>query len=80
MTKTITELAPPVLTTTPTGGRLNFCDRCNEHRSPTLWVFIGTSLELMITRPRVGCLDQQATAVASKTEKEVLNLTTHMLL
>ncbi|GFT71799.1 transposable element Tcb2 transposase [Trichonephila clavipes] len=37
------ELAPPLLTTTPTGGRFSY--RFNVHRCPTRRVFSGTGLE-----------------------------------
>ncbi|GFW57923.1 hypothetical protein TNCV_1418701 [Trichonephila clavipes] len=46
------ELAPPLLTTTPTGERL-IPHRFNLHRSPLRRVFSGTGLELVAYQPRL---------------------------
>ncbi|GFW51726.1 hypothetical protein TNCV_1186581 [Trichonephila clavipes] len=51
------EPAPPLLTSTPMGGRLSF-DIFNENRPSSAWrVFSGTRLELLTRRPRVRDLD-----------------------
>ncbi|GFV11709.1 uncharacterized protein TNCV_976981 [Trichonephila clavipes] len=46
---TTPELAPPLLTTTPTGGCLS---SRQKHRSATRWVFGGTRLDALTTRLR----------------------------
>ncbi|GFV27756.1 hypothetical protein TNCV_4169781 [Trichonephila clavipes] len=47
VTRTASELAPPLVTTTPVGA----FDRFNEHRSPTRQVLSGTELELVTSQP-----------------------------
>ncbi|GFU01951.1 uncharacterized protein TNCV_1524371 [Trichonephila clavipes] len=61
VTWTTPELAPPLLTTTPTGGR-SALGRFNVHHCPTQRVFSGTGLEL-VTRPAtIRYLDHYAFA------------------
>ncbi|GFX82672.1 hypothetical protein TNCV_1193471 [Trichonephila clavipes] len=59
----------PLLTSTPTIGRLSF-DRFNVHRHPTHWVFSSTKLELMIRWSRACYLDNHHHSIGD----EPLNL------
>ncbi|GFW99786.1 uncharacterized protein TNCV_3420151 [Trichonephila clavipes] len=58
VTWTTPELAPPLLTTTPTGGHFSF----NVHRCPTWRVFSGTGLELVTRQATIRYLYHSATA------------------
>ncbi|GFY35343.1 hypothetical protein TNCV_796951 [Trichonephila clavipes] len=51
VTRRTLELAPPLLTITPTGGCLS-SRKIQLHRSPTRRIFSGTRVELMTRRPQ----------------------------
>ncbi|GFW40022.1 transposable element Tc3 transposase [Trichonephila clavipes] len=65
VTWTTPELAPPLLTTTPTRGYLSSRQRFNVHRCPTRPILSGTGLELVTKPDKIRYLDHSATAVTS---------------
>ncbi|GFW63199.1 uncharacterized protein TNCV_581391 [Trichonephila clavipes] len=63
VTWTTSELAPPLLTTTPHQREdVSALDRFNVHRCPTWRVFSGTGLELETRKATVRYLYHSATA------------------
>ncbi|GFW13868.1 uncharacterized protein TNCV_2097491 [Trichonephila clavipes] len=66
VTWTTTELAPPLLTTSPTGGRFSSLDRFNVLRCPTRQVFSGTGLGLVTKPAKIRYLDHSATAASKR--------------
>ncbi|GFX08435.1 uncharacterized protein TNCV_3269241 [Trichonephila clavipes] len=62
VTWTTPDLAPPLLTTTPTGGRFSSTDLTCIN-CPTRWVFSGTGLELLTRQATIRYLYHSATAV-----------------
>ncbi|GFV18544.1 uncharacterized protein TNCV_2871771 [Trichonephila clavipes] len=78
VTWTTSEMAPPLLTTTPHQREdVSALDRFNVHRCPTRRVFSGTGIELVTRQATIRYLYHSATAAYHITDRSNLSFESH---